>query len=577
MLLTPSAGAAVVAGAPRMRPYQQLAVDHVQSRLAAGAGRCYIELPTGCGKTVVLAELARLELERGGRILVIAHRRELIDQLARAMRAAIGANNVGIVMAKSHDDARPVTVATIQSMRLPRLLRLQEQGAITLLLVDEVHHVTPDNAYGRLIVNLGDARVVGCSATPFRADGDGMREVVPHCAFSRSIAQMQRGGWLCPLDWRRVRLGGLDLARIKLKRAADGIDYDQAALDQVIGAEDLVHQVVEATRQPLQRRRAVLVFGVSVDHARALAEAYAADGFPARAAWGDMPREERDEVLREWRAGSVQLVANCALFTEGFDFPAIDAVVIARPTANPGHYLQMVGRGTRTADGKADSLIIDVAGNISELDDHQVLLPHVWSAMPVEVAEGAGGRRLGGLREVAEGRKERPLFAASPITASGVAWAEEPESGTWGFSRGLNRDTGGIEFLLLVPDPSGSGLWRSALAQVRGSQAPQLIRARKRVGTLYDEVKWLLRSVTDQPHHSRLADREAGWRKGPPTDRQLAALSRLNPTAAAAAQEDGWTRGEVSIAIDEQQIRRIVEALPDDLRPPMNEAAPGVT
>jgi len=538
--------AAAIAG-PALRDYQRQAVACTLSRIKRGRRRVYIELPTGSGKSVVLASIAQA-MRAGGRVLAVAHRRELIDQLAGTMTYVLG-DVPGVVMAGRDEIDAGVIVGSIQTLQGRRLARVlaADREPITLLLIDEAHHATARNAYATLIAHVEAAypgvAVVGCTATPYRMDKHRMQDVLPTCAFARTLPDMQREGWLCPLDWRPIALDGFDLADLPTTMLGGEEDYAPHELAEELNQEDHVRAVVDATAALIGNRQ-TLVFGVNVAHAQALAEEYRARGIGAATIWGEMPAKERAATLAAWRAGTIQAVTNCAVLTEGFDFPAISALVMARPTMSPGLYAQMLGRGTRTHAGKADCLVLDVAGNADVSRTRAITLPVLLGEDAGDVEEPKRGPRVKG---PAAGRLS-VRWITDPVNQSVCAWALDEQTGNYVTT--LTEDT----YAVLIAEPDGSGLF-----------FPVVITKRQGVEPVTDEpcvfrdAVYQVNAMAIKSGLHVFADKNAPWRSRPASPAQIAALGRFSPKAAAAAEREEWDRGTVSMMLQNAIARRALE------------------
>ncbi|MEZ4368992.1 MAG: DEAD/DEAH box helicase [Kofleriaceae bacterium] len=340
--------------APSLRPYQAEAIEAARAAFARGDRATLIELPTGTGKTVVFASVARMAVERGGRVLVLAHRTELLTQACAKLEAA------GVVSAIEQGPHRagdaPVVVASVQTLRGSRLATWAAD-AFALVVIDEAHHATAAG-YRAVIDHFGRARVLGVTATPDRSDGAGLAAVFGSCCYRLELRAAIDAGWLAPLVVRRVVLEAIDLGGL---RTVAG-DLEQRGLARAMGDDTALHGVA-APLAELAGDRRTMVFAVDVAHAYRLAEVVNRyrPGW-ARAIDGGAKGAERARVLDDFRAGAFGCLVNCGLYTEGFDEPTVACVAIARPTKSRALYAQMVGRGTRLAPNKADCLVLDFTG-----------------------------------------------------------------------------------------------------------------------------------------------------------------------------------------------------------------------
>lgn len=562
-------------------------MQHIGRTIARGQRALYIAMPTGTGKGVLIGELSRrFSEETSGRVLVIVHRKELVDQLAAHVQRALPPDvPAGIVMAAHDDCSARVIVATVQTLRPSRLQRLLDASPLPIaaVIIDEAHHCTDRNTYSRILGTIQEHSpeviLLGCTATPFRADRDRMQDLLPVCAFSRDIAEMQQEGWLAPLRWRAVRVADLDLRQVGTSTLDGERDYQLQQLGLLVNSPAVISATVRQT-VPLFGSRPVAVFSVDVAHAQALADAYQEAGIRAAAVWGTMPREERAAILEQWRSGQLQLVANCQLLTEGFDFPAIAAIVLARPTQSLVNYLQMIGRGTRTAPDKADCLVIDVAGNVDRTDPRQILLPDV---VPLAAADGAALEqsdlsdldadadpdRAARLEDQQDRQPQRGrfLYLRDPSHDARWAWTLDPETGCYFLA------ISSLTVCLLAPDPEGSGLYRFG-ALVDRPQPWQEERARQYGRTVWQSEPYTspgLRRIGQPGPLYELVQTAAGWLgtyapgwagtrqqpwlRQPATPAQLDLLRKLDPQTAEEAAAGAWTRGRVSVAITHARLR----------------------
>jgi superfamily II DNA or RNA helicase len=361
-------------------------------------------LPTGTGKTVVFAELVRRRVAAGRRMLVLAHRTELLEQ-ARDKLTAVGVW-AAIEQAEKRAGFAPVVVASVQTLRGKRLAALDPKAFD--VVVDEAHHAYAAS-YRAILEHFEDSLVLGVTATPDRGDGKALGEVFASVAYRYEIRDAIREKFLAPIVARRIVVDGIDLSSVR-SRAGD-LASDE--LSEIMQAEQAVHGVVSPLLEQAGARRTI-VFAVDVAHARALAEVLCRHRPGcARVAHGDLDARERKEILADYRAGEFQFLVNCALYTEGFDEPSIACVAIVRPTKSRGLYVQMVGRGTRLYPGKLALLLLDFTGNAGK---HRLVGPadalaagEVTDEQRAEtnrMLEG-GQRELDGLLEAADAELKR--------------------------------------------------------------------------------------------------------------------------------------------------------------------------
>ena len=350
---------------PVPRPYQTAAIAAIHREFEAGKRSTLVVMPTGTGKTVVFSLVALAAVSLNQRALVLAHRTELLEQAEEKLRA-VGVrasidqgSNLGSLTA-------PVVIGSVQTLRGARLDR-HKHDAFDVIIVDEAHHA-PAKSYRTILEHFPRAKVLGVTATPDRSDGNALSQCFESVAFTYEMRQAIREEYLVPLRAKRVLVRDVDLTKIKSHHG----DFDQAELARVMADEKALHGVVGPLLE-LAGARKTLVFVVDVAHAKKLAEvinrhkpgaALAIDGSASKA--------DRKAVLALFRAGRIQFLVNCALYTEGFDEPSIECVALVRPTQSRALHTQMIGRVTRLlgatlaasiANGKAFGLVLDFVGN----------------------------------------------------------------------------------------------------------------------------------------------------------------------------------------------------------------------
>lgn len=343
--------------APTLRPYQQEAIDAVLAARRAGVRRMVVCLPTGAGKTVVFAHLAKLARRQ---VLVLAHREELLAQAREKIAAALGDADVVSIergAATASSEAR-VLVCSIRSLHEERLARVLRGRDVGLVIYDECHHAAADDNL-RVLRQLGafdegwSGTLLGFTATTARGDGKGLDAVFERIVYTRTLPEMIADAYLVPLRGYRVATSA-DLSGL----TSQGLDFPEEALAEAVDIEER-NALVARSIQELARDRRTIAFCVTVNHARNLRLALQRLGVPAGIVHGAMPPEQRAAALAEFREERTHVLTNVAVLTEGFDDPGVSCVAMARPTRSEGLYAQCVGRGTRLHPGKKDCLILD--------------------------------------------------------------------------------------------------------------------------------------------------------------------------------------------------------------------------
>jgi len=335
-----------------LRPYQLAAVAAIEAALRLERSTLLV-LATGLGKTITFAAVAQRVVQSGGRVLVVAHRSELLDQAAGTLRSC------GLTVAiecgdKRIDRANPpaIVVASVQTLQRDRLTKIAPD-TFTLIVVDEAHHATA-KSYRNVLAHFASAKVLGVTATASRLDGVGLCNLFASVAYSMTLHAGIKAGWLCPLELRTVRVEPLDLSHVR--SVAGELHAGDLAAELT---KDAVLRGVAVPLAELIRTRQTLLFGAGVAQCHALAAQLVALGVRAAAVDGSMSAEQRARILADYRAGRLQVVANAMLWTEGFDAPETSCIALVRPTRSGSLVTQMIGRGTRLAEGKTSCLVLD--------------------------------------------------------------------------------------------------------------------------------------------------------------------------------------------------------------------------
>lgn len=336
------------------RPYQKEALNSILKEWQEGRTRQLVSLPTGCGKTIIFGLVAEAIRKR---TLIIAHREELLYQAQQKLKLVYPDAKIGILKAEERGglDAE-ICIASIQTATR-HTEELSGKG-YDLLICDEAHHAV-SRSYIKVFEDLGfmegksDKLLLGVTATAFRGDNTGLDNVFEKIVFERSILAMIKGGYLCDVRGMSVNTGE-DISCVNMQ--AD--DFAVNKLAALIDIPERNKLVADTYLEYGENRRGV-VFAVKVEHALNLAAAFKERGVACEAVYGDMPTEQRQEILTRYANHELQILTNVGVLTEGWDVPDTDIILMARPTKSRGLYIQCVGRGLRIAPNKQDCLIID--------------------------------------------------------------------------------------------------------------------------------------------------------------------------------------------------------------------------
>lgn len=349
----------------QLRPYQMTAVKSV-ARAWQERDRTMLVMATGTGKTTVFSEVLRRRHMAGRkRGLVLAHRIELLKQAADRIRlGGLGAHlESGDYLAPLHAcstmEPADVVVATVQTMRGRRLSRW-EPDTFDTIIVDEAHHAT-SASYRAVLDRFPGAKILGVTATPDREDGVALGGVIDHLAFEYNLRDGIADGYLSPIKILGLDLP-IDLSKVRITKQEQGRDYSADDLSDQMSVPEMLKSIAVPLIKESEGR-STLVFVPSVKVAHALAECCASyiDPHAVDSLDGGATAGERKDALDRYQSGSTRILINCALFTEGFDAPHTSCVCVARPTKSRALYAQMIGRGTRLAEGKTECLVIDMA------------------------------------------------------------------------------------------------------------------------------------------------------------------------------------------------------------------------
>lgn len=349
-----------------LRPYQSEAVAAVEADWSNGTRRVGVVLPTGAGKSTVIGKIASNAYHEGKRVVLLAHRAELIDQMIRDMRAvdpSIPDEAIGVVRAEQDDHHAQIVGATLQT--LGTASRLKALGERDVILWDEVHHAGADswNATFRELGGYDTALMAGFTATMRRAANSrvGLGDIIEKVSYERDLKWAIKNGFLVHPQGLTVRVANLNA--LNDVRTVAG-DFHQGELASIM--EAATTYVVEAVTRHAANRRPI-IFAASVEAAHQIADALTEADYPAVAVTGEQSYEIRQGKYEAYRLGYTKALVTVMVLTEGADFPMCDAVVLARPTRSSNLYSQMVGRALRLYEGKDDALVLDLAGSTRQM------------------------------------------------------------------------------------------------------------------------------------------------------------------------------------------------------------------
>ena len=358
----------------QLRPYQAEAKRAILSAWDEGQQKTLLVLPTGCGKTVVFSSVTETQVDKGHRVLIMAHRGELLEQAADKLRQASGIQSV-LEKAESSclGSPIPVTVGSVQSLAQPARLARFPWNYYQDIIVDEAHHCLSES-YRRVLDHFPEANVLGVTATPDRGDKRDLGEYFDSLAYEYSMTSAIKEGYLCPIRAQMIPL--------KLDISSVGISNGDFAVNEIGHAlEPYLMQIAKEMAEYCQGRKTV-AFLPLISTSQKFCAMLNAQGLKAAEINGYS--EDRAEILADFETGKYDVLCNSMLLTEGWDCPSVDCIVVLRPTKIRSLYQQMVGRGMRLSPGKDHLLLLDF---LWMTERHDLCKPSVLFAKDAKIAE----------------------------------------------------------------------------------------------------------------------------------------------------------------------------------------------
>lgn len=356
-----------------LRPYQKSAMAAVMDEWKR-VHRTLLVLPTGCGKTVVFAKIAEERVRDGSRVLILAHRGELLEQAADKLMKICG---LGCAVEKAEQSCIGqwfrITVGSVQTLMREKRLAQFPPDFFGTIIIDEAHHAISDS-YQRILAHFPDADVLGVTATPDRGDMKNLGSVFDTLAYEYSLPTAIREGYLTPIRAVTIPLK-IDLTGVSVQAG----DFKTADIDNAL--DPYLEQIATEMEQYCTDRKTV-VFLPLVKTSQKFRDILCRHGFRAAEVNGEST--DRAEILDDFENGRYNVLCNSILLTEGWDCPSVDCVIVLRPTKVRALYSQMVGRGTRLSPGKEHLLLLDFLWNTQR---HELCRPAHLIAESGEVAE----------------------------------------------------------------------------------------------------------------------------------------------------------------------------------------------
>ncbi|KAM7185033.1 P-loop containing nucleoside triphosphate hydrolase protein [Rhypophila sp. PSN 637] len=412
--------------AVRLRDYQEECIQSVLSGIENGHKRLGISLATGSGKTVVFTQLidrVKALSDIATQTLIIAHRRELVEQAARHCEGAYPDKKIDIEMGKlSASGFADITVASLQSITSQDRMLKFDPARFKLVLVDEAHHIVAPG-YLRILQHFGlstkqpgSPNLVGVSATFSRFDGLKLGAAIDEIVYHKDYVEMIGDKWLTNVIFTTVK-STADLSKVRTKGRAGSGEFETGSLSEAVNTNEINGIAIRAWNAKAAGRKSTLVFCVDINHVVSMTKRFRHYGFDARYVTGETPIKERAERLDAFKRGDFPVLVNCGVFTEGTDIPNIDCILLARPTKSRNLLIQMIGRGMRLYPGKENCHVIDM---VSTLETGIVTTPTLFGLDPNEIVSGVSADEMREKRQEKEEKTaELPDNSAAPEQPSG--------------------------------------------------------------------------------------------------------------------------------------------------------------
>lgn len=447
----------------QLRPYQEEARAKVQQEWKEGRKRTLLVLPTGCGKTIVFSKIIEDRVKMGERVLVLAHRSELLEQASDKLMTATG---LGTALEKAENTSIGswfrVVVGSVQTMQREKRLSQFPPNHFNTIVIDEAHHAISDG-YQRVLEHFGEANILGVTATPDRGDMRNLGSYFDSLAYEYPLVDAIKSGYLSKITAITIPLE-LDISTVSQQAGDFKVSEIGTALDPYL--EQIADEMVKQCKD-----RKTVVFLPLVKTSQKFRDILNAKGFKAAEVNGES--KDRAEILEDFDKDKYNVLCNSMLLTEGWDCPTVDCVVVLRPTKVRALYSQMVGRGTRLAPGKENLLLLDF----------------LWHTERHELCRPAH------------------LIASSPEVAKKM-------------TENMAEDTE-VEFSLLEAEEQAG---KDVVAEREEALAKQLAEQRKKKRKLVDPLQF---EMSIQAEDLADYVPSFGWEMAPPSEKQLKALEKF--------------------------------------------------
>lgn len=332
-----------------LRPYQSQAKESIFHEWDKGVKKTLLVLPTGCGKTIVFAKVTEECVRKGHRVLILAHRGELLEQAADKIAKATG---LGCATEKAEETCIGqwfrIVVGSVQTLQREKRMQRFDRNYFDTIIIDEAHHCLSDS-YQRILEYFNEANVLGVTATPDRGDMRNLGSFFESLAYEYTLPKAIKEGFLTPIKAVTIPLT-LDLSAVSMQSGDFKLSEVGTALDPYL------YGIADEMMNYCKDRKTV-VFLPLVRTSQKFQDILNEKGFKAAEVNGDS--KDRAQILSDFENDKYNVLCNSMLLTEGWDCPSVDCIVVLRPTKVRSLYCQMVGRGTRLCEGKEHLLLLD--------------------------------------------------------------------------------------------------------------------------------------------------------------------------------------------------------------------------
>ncbi|KAK0714916.1 P-loop containing nucleoside triphosphate hydrolase protein [Lasiosphaeris hirsuta] len=568
-----------------LRSYQEECIRSVLTSFEKGHKRLGISLATGSGKTVIFTQLidrVKPLSDLATQTLILAHRRELVEQAARHCTLQYPDKTIELELGKlSASGTADITIASLQSITSQGRLLKFDPTRFKLVLVDEAHHIVAPG-YLRILRHMGlgtkqpySPHLVGVSATFSRSDGVRLGAAIDEIVYHKDYLDMIKDEWLADVVFTTVE-STADMSSVEKTGRGGSGEFETASLSRAVNTDEVSDIAIRAWFAKAAGRNSTLVFCVDLDHVATLTQRFRHYGVDARFVTGDTPTRERSERLEAFKKGEFPVLVNCGVYTEGTDIPNVDCILLARPTRSRNLLIQMIGRGMRLFPGKKNCHIIDM---VSSLETGIVSTPTLFGLDPGELVSEADPEKLEKLRDRREAEEARNEKVRQGIDSSETTGRSYNVTFTeYDSVFDLISDTSGERHIrsvskfawvqvsegrYVLSGPTGTFLRLEEASKAAESGEPGFIAWEVRAlpagvaKSPYAAPRKLLtaETFTDAVHGCdnyakeifpfNLISRRASWRDGPPTEGQLKFLNKLRGNGDKLEAED-ITKGKAA-------------------------------